>query len=461
MKQYTAVYNQLVLELPFKLNRLTDLKIEQTMNAHGVAYLTGLLEEKQLEVVHQLSSDTNIKIKVREEGEERILFSGVPTDVHIKRLSEAIEINLVIQSYSIYLDFKLISRSFQNKDNSYENIFKHIIKDYQGEIIDYATAGKLQGSPVIQYEETDWEFLKRMASHVGAKVYPSVQGTKPQLYIGLNKGTVYEENNYDYKIQKNIGDYLAFKQNYGDIQEVDFVTYDIESMAHYELGERLIYQGTVYVITQKKSAFQKGLMLHRYILQKETGVVQHKLHHTKAQGLSIEGKVLAVKEDKIKVHLSIDQQQKEGEAYWYPFDTSYTSEGQTGWYCMPEVGTSVHLYLPKQNETEAYVRGINRVDGGQNPKTQDPTIKYFGTIDGKEMKLAPQELTFSTIEEKLHMKLTHGGGVEITSPENIRLYTGKDFYSESATVEVKSQDKIVLSTRQTNIIVDNIVHIRG
>ena len=461
MKQYTAVYNQLVLELPFKLTRLIDLKITQTMNEHGVAYLTGLLEEKQLEVINQLNSNMNIKIKVKEEQEERILFSGVPTDVQIKRLSEAIEINLVIQSYSIYLDFKLRSRSFQNKDNPYENIFKHIIKDYQGEIIDYASTGKQQNNPIIQYEETDWEFIKRMASHMGTKVYPSVQGIKPQLYIGLNKGTIYEENNYDYKIQKSIRDYLIFKQNYGDIQEVDFVTYDIESMAHYELGERLTYQQGVYVIIKKLTVFQKGVILHHYTLGRETGMVQHKLYHTKVQGLSIEGRVLAVEKDKVKVHLSIDKYQSEGEAYWYSFDTSYTTEGQTGWYCMPEVGSSVHLYLPQKDEAKAYVRGVNRGDGVQNAKTQDPTIKYFGTIEGKEMKLAPQEITFSTIESKLHMKLTHGGGVEIASPENIRLYTGKGFYSESATVEMKSQDKIVLSTKQANIIVDNIVHIRG
>ncbi|TCO67909.1 contractile injection system protein, VgrG/Pvc8 family [Marinisporobacter balticus] len=324
-------YQNLTIDLPVKLQKITKLKIEQSLNNHAVAHITGILEEtEKLDAIYKLNIETNIKIKSKAEDGEKIIFSGVPVNVSIKHTDDVYYIDLVLNSYSIYLDFKTKSRSFQNKQNPYTNIFKEVIKEYAGYVLDVATKGAKQNGAIIQYEETDWEFIKRIASHVGAKIFPEIQSNKPKIYIGMNRGNSYEERNHNYTIEKNIKDYLDFEKNYGGASEKDRIFYTVESMDDYELGDKITYQKIVFTVVQKNSALEKGILTHRYKLQKEKSIKQNILYNKKIEGVSIEGKVLAVKRDKLKLHLSIDPTQSEELANWYQFDTSYTSEGTTG-----------------------------------------------------------------------------------------------------------------------------------
>ncbi|MFJ8519473.1 hypothetical protein [Lysinibacillus xylanilyticus] len=47
-------------------------------------------------------------------------------------------------------------------------------------------------------------------------------------------------------------------------------------------------------------------------------------------GTAIEGKVLEVKKDQGRLHLSIDEAQKKEEATWFSLATPYTAEGHSG-----------------------------------------------------------------------------------------------------------------------------------
>ena len=89
--------------------------------------------------------------------------------------------------------------------------------------------------------------------------------------------------------------------------------------------------------------------------------------------------------------LEIDKNQEESKDYLYSFGSNYTTEGSTGWYIMPEIGNKVELYIPIKSEGSGYLRKILREDRKENEKTQDTVIKYLGTIDGKELKVAPKE----------------------------------------------------------------------
>lgn len=42
--------------------------------------------------------------------------------------------------------------------------------------------------PIIQYKETDWEFCKRMASHMGLPVYCNPSQREAALQIGIDAG---------------------------------------------------------------------------------------------------------------------------------------------------------------------------------------------------------------------------------------------------------------------------------
>ena len=44
------------------------------------------------------------------------------------------------------------------------------------------------GGTLIQYQETDWKFLKRMASQLGLPLVPDTGYYYPRFYIGLPEG---------------------------------------------------------------------------------------------------------------------------------------------------------------------------------------------------------------------------------------------------------------------------------
>lgn len=461
MAEYVAVYDAVYLELPFELSRLMRLEIKQQLNEHAVAQFTALLNADQdLEMIHALNESTNVKVKVKEEDKEKVIFSGIPIDVKIQCISQQYQIQMTLYSYSIYLDFEYRKRSFQNKDNPYANLLKKVTASYDADLLDSVTKDAIQKAPIIQYEETDWEFLKRIASHFGTIIYPDVQGEKPQVYIGLHESKCYTEENYEYALQKKIKEYMLFKQRHKDVNELDYILCDVESIKQYELGEQIIYQGITFRVSEKYSVFEQGVFKQRYTLQREKALRQSKRYNDKLKGISIEGKVLAVRQDRIRVHLSIDNEQKEEEAYWYVFGTPYTSEGQTGWYIMPEVGTSVQLYMPTQDEASGYMMGVNRLDGEENPKVQNPNHKYLGTIDGKEMKLTPEGITFTATQGSLYMELDEQDGITMNSSTDIKLYTEKDIYSESQTMSLRAEDRIVLKTNQTSIVIDDLIQMR-
>ena len=43
-------------------------------------------------------------------------------------------------------------------------------------------------TPLLQYEETDWEFCKRIASQFGSVVIPEITGEYPQISVGVIGG---------------------------------------------------------------------------------------------------------------------------------------------------------------------------------------------------------------------------------------------------------------------------------
>ena len=121
----------------------------------------------------------------------------------------------------------------------------------------------------------------------------------------------------------------------------------------------------------------------------------------------------------------------------------------------------VELYIPKKSEGSAYLRKILREDGKENEKTQDTTIKYLGTIDGKELKVAPKELKFTTNGESLYLNMENDGGISIVSNKNINIYSEKNIKIESEKLIIKSNDKIAITTKDANIVIDEVTHLKG
>jgi hypothetical protein len=119
---------------------------------------------------------------------------------------------------------------------------------------------------------------------------------------------------------------------------------------------------------------------------------QDEFYNEQINGLSLQGKVLAVEKDQIKVQLSIDEKQDVGKAWWFTYTTNYTSEGNSGWYVLPELNDTSYIYFPTRQEEEGIGFNSIRTQNNGADKITDPNTKYFRTIDGKELKFDHDEI---------------------------------------------------------------------
>ena len=139
----------------------------------------------------------------------------------------------------------------------------------------------------------------------------------------------------------------------------------------------------------------------------------------------------------------------------------YTTEGQTGYYSMPQVGDSVKLYSPKTDESQMYVRLVNRTDGKQNAKTQDVSTKRFGNIHKKEMVLSPTSIDFVASEQKCAVNMNYGTGITLTGSAGIQINTANLMRLEANKIVFQATDRIMATTPKANVIVDEIMHFKA
>lgn len=440
------------LELPFVLEAVTKLTIIQQQGQHASCVIQGIVKENEIEKCIDLGKNSNIKIYVRQGLEDELAFYGVLMSVSITQ-REQLEVILKACSYSVLLDIEKKSRSYQRKQMDYEGIWKEVIAGHDGDFLAREPVTEKVTAPMIQYEETDWQFLNRLASHCGKYIVPSATGNRPQIYLGIGKGQKQQPKLQMWQLEKQIEEFLRFRKN-EEAMEQSCLTCTIKSGCRYQVGDIITCSCVDFVVVSITTELKRGELVYQYRLRQKTGFFMERKKNHRLKGAMIEGNILAVKENQVKLHLEIDKEQDEADAFWYPLE-------RTDWYCMPEVHSRAALYIPECEETKAYVTAICRQDGMENEKAQKPEDVYMETQHGKEMKLSPQLLHFYASEGSVLLEMTNKKGIQVKSERGIVVKAGRILHIKSKAIMIKSREKITLGTDKTNIVMDNLIQIKG
>ncbi len=74
-------------------------------------------------------------------------------------------------SASYTLDIEKRKRTFSEEQQTCSALIGKVLQAYPGsDMIYYTGGGEAVGEPILQYEETDWELLQRLASRLQAVV---------------------------------------------------------------------------------------------------------------------------------------------------------------------------------------------------------------------------------------------------------------------------------------------------
>lgn len=462
-------YENIEIVSPYVLQQLNELKIERRVNCHSTFFYTGIIpEEKKDSYIQQATPDDVIEVNIKDGmGVVRPLFKGLISNISVKAVQGIYYLEVEGISCSAMLDTKLRKRSFQNK--AFKDIFNEVVSIYSGGAVKDCVTDGAKVEFVVQYDETDWSFLKRLVSGFNTVLVPYDLVNSPKLWFGLPDETEEEiilPEDLWYRVKKDFVSYTELHDNHlQSVTDADFTAFVVQTEQYYLIGAKVSFHGAKLIVAQSTAELQDGVLKFEYLLCPEGGLKQKPILNHRMVGATLQGKVIDIEKDMVRLHLAIDQKQDKETARWFPYATCYTAEGNSGFYCMPLLGDQSNLYFPTGRELDAVVLNSVRQDKESCPKTQNPDVKYWGTNHGKELMMSGKELKLTAKDGKdgkILIKLDDEKGIEIRSDSELFLTARKNLtFDLEKKASIKAKDEIQLICGSCSIDMDGITHLKG
>ncbi|GAB6088104.1 AHH domain-containing protein [Alkaliphilus crotonatoxidans] len=458
-----AGFDQIRVSVPYPIKTIEALEIKWPLNDHATVYMKAILDEgaNVNSTINATLEDTIHIYSIQ--GGEKTLFKGLVTKVKTSNQQGIYQIQIEGTSGSILLDTRKKSRSFQNINMVYPALLKEIIEEYPGhDYINTMGDGTKIKSPVIQYKETDWQLIKRLASQFNSVIVCDIMEKKPRFFFGFPQGKNYRiEEDIPYRADKDLEAFQRAGGYEAGFHDTDFFHYYIQSRSHYQIGDEIWFKKKRMYVTQVEVRLEKGELVYCYQLSRRKGIWQEPIENKKLKGITMEGKVLDVKGEDVKLHLSIDKEQSKETAHWFPFAPP------TGnmMYSMPQLGTYASLYLPEAAADRAKVIGCIRKNGATAEKTANPNNRYFGTEHGSQLALTPTEITITGgSPEPLLISLEDETGITLKSHKNLTINALEEIILKTPKqIRLSAQAQIFagLPNQESGLSIESEYHILG
>ena len=111
-------------------------------------------------------SDIRVEYTDIADNKTKVLFKGIVESFSFSNDLGVCLCYIEAFSKSLLLDKEKNDRLFQNKEDNIKSIVEKVSSKIETKVI-YNTEIKKLGKLFLQYKETDWEFIKRIASNFG------------------------------------------------------------------------------------------------------------------------------------------------------------------------------------------------------------------------------------------------------------------------------------------------------
>lgn len=402
-------------EKEIKEYMIRDFFMGGNINEHKFLKLDIEIAETDENIYKELNQTKDCRVEIylnkiteNNKSERAIVFSGyVKKSRYINYGSRGKRFEAEAYSKSEKMDREVKYRVFQDIGMTFREIAAEIAKEYKDEKIEILFNGDAE-SPIndliIQFNETDWEFLIRLASHLGFGIL-AAYGTI--LTFGFVNAGISKNEDMKYT-------------DYEMIREDRQMIYKIYSSQVFNIGESINIETSEgeneFVIKTGKTELKNSVFFSEYDLVHK----DYKLKRIKNQnirGCVIEGKVEKVFEkDSIAVmHVLFSQglgklgksyKDYGFERYTIPYSVFY-SMSNTGLFCTPETGDTVDVFFP--NEEEKFVRVNWSVNNTGSGRFSDHTKRNFHVNEGD----------FNMIIDKNEVSILSGKSCKLESPNII------------------------------------------
>ena len=410
-------YSDLKFISSFAMEKILDFQTWEEPGEHARGNFRLLLSENETGIN---SMDAPIQL-LGQGNTAGALFSGYPEKVEIKEERGYRIADIQAVSGTILLDQKKSNRVFQKKAQTYMGIANTITADTEHSACILPGSDMQTGGTLIQYQETDWNFLKRMASQLGLPLVPDISYYYPRFYLGLPEGE-----------KKELGEILSCDMCFDGryyavsgkclVDREDFICYDVVTRTSLSLGDRVTYEGRELLVSRKKTELAGGEVIFTYRLAGNSYTWVPWEDNPDYTGMSFVGSIVGTQGEQVEVAFDIDKSAAGGNSYGFAPATGNLM------YCMPQKGTKTALYIGNGDEAQGIATGCIRTNGSTCEGTGSPEKKSFRSEHGKGMDLYPQRMGLDggetgkiTFEDETGTTIESNGGLVLMAKEGIRL----------------------------------------
>ena len=410
-------YSDLKFISSFAMEKILDFQTWEDPGEHARGNFRLLLSENGTDI-----NSMNAPIQLLGQGNTAgALFSGYPEKVEIKEERGYRIADIQAVSGTILLDQKKSNRVFQKKVQTYMGIASAVTADTDHSACILPGSDMRTGGTLIQYQETDWRFLKRMASQLGLPLVPDTSYYYPRFYLGLPEGE-----------KKELGEILSCDMCFDGryyavsgkclVDREDFICYDVVTRTSLSLGDRVTYEGRELLVSRKKTELAGGEVIFTYRLAGNSYTWIPWEDNPDYTGMSFVGSIVGTQGEQVEVAFDIDKTAAGGNRYGFAPATGNLM------YCMPQKGTKTSLYIGNGDEAQGIATGCIRTNGSICEGTGSPEKKSFRSEHGKGMDLYPQRMGLDggetgkiTFEDETGTTIESNGGLVLMAKEGIRL----------------------------------------
>ena len=290
----------------------------------------------------------------------------------------------------------------------------------------------------MQYRETDWEFLKRLASLHNRYIVSDALQKGCCYTVGLKEGIEQNRKSPDITLALDACEYQQKVRNgVKDLQMTDMLTLSVTDREIYQLGDFMIYEGGKYYIYDIRTRYIGAECVHEYRLRRKEGL----------------------QKDTVQIDIEGDEWKAFDGKKWFPYVTVYSPPDGTGGYSMLEVGDTVRLYVPDE---ENRCLEISSVHKATDAARQNPEHKSFKTKYGKEIRFTPDSILM-TNNQRMMVEMNDKEGITVTSDNDILIQAEENMTiaSGSASLLIAAEDIVQVRQGGTTMTLSDDIYFTG
>lgn len=429
---------------PYPLSVIREYKVSRGLNKHDEAMIKGIIDPITLsQYQYLLGSNTCVTLYCQQENKRQLLFSGFLEHMEIYEVGEQREVILKLSGLTRALDREEKLVDYQAENKMLSNMIDNIMEGYKKVCYDCLCENKNIPDFLLQYEETDYEFLKRVLSKEKAPIFTALTGNSGKICFGKGKDeTTIVKKETDYQVIFDKGLY-----------------YRLKSRELYDLGMKIQLNEKKLIVKEAGYTLVDGEFQNEYVLCHEWAFEVGELSNAKATGISLDGIIQERQRDKVKIQLNQTPVTEKEKLRWFGYSSPAASSDGSGWYCMPEIGEEIRLYCPTEDEKEAYVisairssgenkSSTGKAGGGSGQGAKEPTNKSLSNVQGQSVDFTPEGVNLTCAGGVASMMLSQNGEIIIAAENTIELLSEEN-------IAIRAEQGIVVMGTDTISLIND------